>query len=106
MAKYVHNVCPMLYPSHFDKGFDGYKSPVDEPYLFIKRGCEKTAVLLQGSGAKMTPWIQGFDWRVKDFNKDYVLKQLKAVKDCGISGFLVWNAGNRYSITYSALSSK
>jgi len=104
MAKYVHNVCPMLYPSHFDKGFDGYKSPVNEPYLFIKRGCEKTAVLLKGSGAKMTPWIQGFDWRVKDFNEDYVLKQLKAVKDCGISGFLVWNAGNKYSVTYSALS--
>ncbi len=104
MAKYVFVVCPMLYPSHFDSGFDGCKSPVDEPYVFMKRGAEKTLNLMEGSDAKMVAWIQGFDWRVKNFDENYVLQQKKALNDLGISSFLVWNAGNRYSVTYSALT--
>lgn len=96
----------MLYPSHFDSGFDGHPDPANDPYTFIKRGCEKTERLIKGSDAKMVPWIQGFDWRVKNFNEDYVLKQIKAVNDCGIKDYLVWNAGNNYTVTYSALGPK
>ncbi|MCX5749545.1 MAG: polysaccharide deacetylase family protein [Candidatus Saganbacteria bacterium] len=103
MAKYVFVVSPMLYPSHFDRGFDGYQNPVDEPYLFIKRGCEKSLKLIEGADAKLVPWIQGFDWRVKNFSENYVLMQKKALDDLKIRSFLVWNAGNKYSITYSAL---
>ena len=106
MAKYVFVVCPMLYPSHFDSGFDGCKSPVDEPYVFMKRGTEKTLKIMEGSDAKIVPWIQGFDWRVKNFDENYILQQKKALNDLGINSFLVWNAGNRYSVTYSALSKK
>ncbi|MFA5103818.1 MAG: putative glycoside hydrolase [Candidatus Margulisiibacteriota bacterium] len=105
MAKYVDVVCPMLYPSHFDSGFDGHPDPANDPYTFIKRGCEKTSKLMEGSDAKMVPWIQGFTWRVKDFNEDYVLTQIKAAKDCGIQNYLVWNAGNNYTVTYGALTS-
>ena len=106
MAGYVDAVCPMLYPSHFDSGFDGHPDPANDPYLFIKRGTEKTAKLISGSGAKLVPWIQGFSWRVRDFNEDYILEQLRALKDCGIDDFLVWNAGNNYTVTYGALSSQ
>lgn len=106
MAKYVDVVCPMLYPSHFDSGFDGHPDPANDPYTFIKRGCEKTSRLIDGSDAKIVPWIQGFDWRVKDFSEDYVLKQINAAKDCGIQNYLVWNAGNNYTVTYSALGLK
>ncbi len=105
MAKYVDVVCPMLYPSHFDSGFDGHPDPANDPYTFIKRGCEKTSALIKGSDAKMVPWIQGFTWRVDDFNEDYILKQVKAAKDCGIQDYLVWNAGNNYTVTYGALTS-
>lgn len=106
MAKYVDAVCPMLYPSHFDSGFAGHPDPANDPYRFVKDGIEKAAALIKGSDAKQVPWIQGFDYRVRNFNEDYILKQKKAVEDCGLSSFLVWNAGNRYSVTYKALSGK
>ncbi len=104
MAKYVDVVCPMLYPSHFDSGFDGHPDPANDPYLFIKRGTEKTEKLIAGSGTKLVPWIQGFTWRVKNFDENYILEQVRALKDCGVNDFLVWNAGNNYSVTYKALN--
>ncbi len=106
MAKYVDVVCPMLYPSHFDSGFDGHPDPANDPYLFIKRGAEKTEKLIAGSGAKLVPWIQGFTWRIKNFDEKYILEQLRALKDCGIDNYLVWNAGNNYTVTYGALSNQ
>jgi len=106
MAKHVDVVSPMLYPSHFDSGFDGHRNPANAPYLFIKRGTEKTERMIMGSGAKLVPWIQGFGWRVKDFDEEYILEQLRALKDCGIDSYLVWNAGNNYTVTYGALSNQ
>lgn len=103
MAKYVDVICPMLYPSHFDSGFDNHPAPANDPYLFMKRGTEKTQKLLKGVDVKIVPWIQGFRWRVKNFNEKYVLDQIKAIEESGLKDFLVWNAGNDYTVTYSAL---
>lgn len=106
MAKYVYVICPMLYPSHFDSGFDGHKDPAHEPYFFINEGIKRTRELIKGNDTKIIPWIQGFDYRVPDFDENYVLQQKKAAHDCGVDSFLVWNAGNRYDITYKALENK
>lgn len=104
MAKYVFAVCPMLYPSHFDSGFNGYKNPANEPYHFVKEGCIRVKEMVKNEEVKIIPWIQGFKWRVKNFNEDYILQQKKAAEDCGINSFLVWNAGNNYEITFKALN--
>ena len=34
--KYFDYVCPMIYPSHFEAGFLGYKNPAQYPYEVIK----------------------------------------------------------------------
>ncbi len=103
LAKYADVVCPMLYPSHFDSGFDGHKDPANDPYLFMKRGIEKTKKLIEVKDTKILPWIQGFEWRVKNFNEQYILDQIRAVNECGLKDFLVWNAGNNYTTTFNAL---
>jgi len=104
MAKYVNVISPMLYPSHFDNGFDGFSNPSNEPYTFMRNGTEKTIKIVKGTDAKIVPWIQGFSYRVKNFDEKYINEQIRGLKDCGISNYLVWNAGNNYTVTYSALN--
>ena len=103
IAKYVDLICPMLYPSHFDFGFDGHKNPADSPYYFINTGLKKTLKLTEGSGVKIIPWLQGFGYRVKNFNENYILEQRRAVEDLGLKNFLVWDANNRYEVAFKAL---
>jgi hypothetical protein len=100
MAKYVHVISPMLYPSHFDYGFDGFKRPGDNPYYFLNTGCKKAIKLLEGTGVKIVPWIQGFSWRASSFGPSYINQQIKAIKDAGLDGFLIWNAGNSYDTVW------
>jgi hypothetical protein len=102
MARYVDVMYPMLYPSHFDKGFEGYKNPADEPYYFMHEGCRRVVREVKDSNIKVIPWIQGFKLRATNFNEDYILKQKKALEDVGLKSFLVWNAGNDYSVTWNA----
>ncbi|MBU0686926.1 MAG: putative glycoside hydrolase [Candidatus Margulisbacteria bacterium] len=112
MQEPLDAICPMLYPSHFAPGFDGYKFPGDEPYYFIKRGVDQLKVSLTPTveGEKITceitPWIQGFAWGTNIFGPEYVRQQIKAVNDAGFDRYLVWNANNAYTPTFLALTQK
>jgi hypothetical protein len=103
MAKYIDVISPMLYPSHFHRGYDGFANPGSEPYYFINAGVKKTKEILSGEAVTIVPWIQGFDMRSPNFGTGYILSQVKACTDEKVTGFLVWNAGNRYDVTFSAL---
>ena len=82
---------PMVYPSHFAKGEYGIPDPSRAPYAIIhkslsdyKRRIPKTTI---------RPWLQDFfHYGTKD-----VQAQIKAAKDLGYDGYLMWNAGNRYT---------
>lgn len=96
MAEYIDVICPMLYPSHFHRGYDGYANPGEEPYYFINTGVKKCNEILAGKKVKLVPWIQGFALGTKNFGPSYIAKQVKACNDEGIDSYLIWNAGNRY----------
>jgi hypothetical protein len=93
----------MLYPSHFEDGFDGFASPGDEPYHFIFEGCKKTKLL--AGDRPVRPWLQAFGWRVtpSKYNEDYIIKQIAGCRDSGASGYLFWNASNSYDLIYRAM---
>ena len=62
-APIVDYVCPMVYPSHFEEGFQGLPGdPNDLPYetieLSIRLGSGQDARM----ELKMRPWLQDFDW--------------------------------------------
>ena len=82
---------PMVYPSHFAKGEYGIPDPSKAPYAIITKslGDYKRRI------PKMTirPWLQDF-FR---YNKADVQAQIKAARDLGYDGYLMWNAGNRYT---------
>jgi hypothetical protein len=57
-------VAPMVYPSHFGKGYRGIEKPATEPYNVIKFSMESgiaKAVAATTSPQKLRPWLQAFD---------------------------------------------
>lgn len=101
LAPYCDVISPMLYPSHFEDNFDGYAKPGDNPYYFIKTGCDKIKEMYPN--AVIRPWLQAFKWRTSNYNESYIITQMKASKDAGAQGYLFWNAANDYGVVYRAL---
>lgn len=121
-------VSPMVYPSHYANGFQGFANPAIYPYQVIKISLDHAAKLLNpdlkiasvkdASGNEMKvppteteqkawkekdtairkqfrPWIQDFDIGAV-YTGAMIEAQIKAVRDAGGSGFLIWNARNVY----------
>jgi len=102
---YADQISPMVYPSHFNRGFQGFTNPAQYPYEVVKRSLDKGSEILKAedpqtdvshAAKKFRPWIQDFDLgAVYDATK--VRAQIKAARDAGASGWLIWNARNVYT---------
>ena len=119
-------VSPMVYPSHYANGFQGFKNPADHPYDVIKISLDHAIGLLlppkieissvkDANGKELTstktipptkeaqaiarkqfrPWIQDFDIGAV-YTAPMIEAEIKAARDAGSSGFLIWNARNVY----------
>jgi hypothetical protein len=101
-------ISPMVYPSHYASGFQGFANPALYPYEVVRdnmaRGQKlREQMAAEGGGAalaKFRPWLQDFDLGA-DYGADRVRAQIRASMEEGASGWLLWNAGNVY--TESAL---
>ncbi len=114
-------VAPMVYPSHFGPGFDGYAKPAQHPYEIIhssmSSAVEKaisttTPSVLVGEQPiastspqlyskkvydknKLRPWLQAFDLGAI-YTPDMVRKQIQATYDVGLTSWMLWNAASVY----------
>lgn len=109
-------VSPMVYPSHYANGFQGFGNPALYPYQVVKISLDHAAVQLnplqiastntpeqvvaQKNGdvsmrKQFRPWIQDFDIGAV-YTSGMIEAQIKAARDAGASGFLIWNARNVY----------
>jgi len=102
ISNVVDYVSPMIYPSHYAKGFGTIPVPDADPYttVFIsaRDGVARNRNLI--TPAIIRPWIQDFTafW-VKghiNYGRKQVLDQIKALKDTGVDEYLLWNPKNRY----------
>jgi hypothetical protein len=97
----LHNfdyVAPMVYPSHFGKGYRGIEKPATEPYNVIKYSMEsgiQKAIAATSSPQKLRPWLQAFDLGA-DYTPAMVRAQIQATYDVGLTGWMLWNAGSIY----------
>lgn len=110
----VDVLCPMVYPSHYAYGTYGIKYPDLEPYKTVFSSLSTAMQRISNmdetnSRAKLRPWLQDFtgSWlRPKSAYKEYtaadVRAQMKAAYDSGLTEWILWNAGNKY--TESALN--
>lgn len=114
--EYFDYVEPMVYPSHYQKGFLGYDIPAEHPYEIIKNAIDSAQLRIMAylennarqdeNGndielklAKIRPWIQDFDLGA-DYNAEMITKEIKAVEDSmkdNFTGFIMWNPLNRYT---------
>ncbi|GGG55717.1 putative glycoside hydrolase [Paenibacillus radicis (ex Gao et al. 2016)] len=102
----VHVISPMIYPSHYSTGWFKQKDPDKSPYATIKGAMVDTHKKLDPIGKSkpiIRPWIQDFtaSWLGKGhyvkYGKAEVEAQIKALEDSGVTEYLLWNAGNKYT---------
>lgn len=97
-------VSPMVYPSHYPEGFQGFANPAEHPYEIVKLSLDKGIEILkidypqvdeQQARKKFRPWIQDFDIGAT-YDAPKIEAQIKAARDAGAGGWLLWNARNVY----------
>ncbi len=122
---YFDYISPMVYPSHYQTKFLGYKNPAQYPYEVIKYSMDNaiarlitynlqltttsTATIPTGSSVvsrqslvKLRPWLQDFDLGA-DYNAEMVKKEIQAVYDSTsstpqfINGWMLWSPSNVYT---------
>jgi hypothetical protein len=102
IASLVDVICPMIYPSHFNPGFEGHRRPGDSPGYFIGEGTRRF-VDLAGGLAEIRPWLQAFPYRVSRYDGLYIQKQITAARQAGGEGWCLWNPACRYQVALGVM---
>ncbi len=104
---YFDYVDPMVYPSHYAPGFQGFKNPADHPYDVVnyslteavKRAdllASTTGTSTTGMVAKLRPWLQNFNLGAV-YTPAMIQAQIKATYDAGLTSWLLWDPANHYT---------
>ena len=128
---YFDYISPMVYPSHYPKGFHGYTdvnanaynivnfsmssavrrtmattTPVNS-FVHTRIGTSTPAVYEKPaySASKMRPWLQSFDYPVT-YTPAMVQAQIKANTDAGLDSYMFWDPANKYRSLRQVLSSE
>lgn len=94
---------PMVYPSHYWTGSFGFQRPNAYPYEIVRRALRDAvsrSALVEGAGT-VRPWLQDFTLGDPPYGAPEVRAQIQAVYDAGLTEWILWNPGSRY--TESAL---
>ena len=103
---YFDYIAPMVYPSHYPPNWNGFINPAEKPYEVIKiamsKGREREVALNVSQGlatttaSKLRPWLQDFNLGAT-YDAAKVQAQIQATYDSGLTGWMLWNASNRYT---------
>jgi hypothetical protein len=97
MAATNDYICPYLYPSDYPQGFDDFENPAEHPAEIVTRTLSRATSRLQGSGAKLRPWLQDFHGRNVTYDAPKVRAEIDAAEAAGSAGWMLWNFGNTYT---------
>ena len=127
---YFDFIDPMVYPSHYPTGFNGYKDVNANSYNIVhfsmSKSVERTLATSTSIGSfaytrigtstpaiyekpsypasKMRPWLQSFDYPVA-YTPEMVSAQIKANTDAGLASYLFWDPSNKYRSLRQVLKS-
>ena len=86
-------VLPMVYPSHYFRGYYSLKHPNSEPYKVIRRAMQdalrRSAPL--GKTAEIRPYLQAFTLGQPRYTPVHVREQIRAAEELGIRSWVLWN---------------
>ncbi len=103
---YFDYIAPMVYPSHYPPGFNGYNNPNKHSYEvvhFSMSEAAKRTLAASTTPLKLRPWLQDFDYG-GDYDVPEVRAQIKATYDSGLTSWMLWSPSNKY--TKGALQSE
>jgi len=107
-------IAPMVYPSHYPTGFNGYQNVNAHPYEIVKYSMDsaieklnifkeetasntpKAPYLSRISPNQLRPWLQDNDYPVP-YSPEMVRAQIDATYDAGLSSWMLWDAANTYT---------
>jgi hypothetical protein len=104
LAKHCEVLSPMVYPSHYDPGFNGWENPGDHPEL-VGMGV-KGVVEQAGGNAKIRPWLQAMNHKSATYGPEYIQREIKSGNQAGGTGWLLWNPGQNFEVSWRALPRK
>jgi hypothetical protein len=95
---------PMVYPSHYAKGFYGFDEPGAHPEL-IGVGTKGTLDQIAGipGAALVRPWLQAMNYESPGYGPDYLRIETKKAESAGGTGWLMWNPGQDYSYAWQVM---
>ncbi len=93
----IDTVSPMMYPSHYAKGEFGIKDPNSSPYETVYRSVKDTLKVIGNKNVELRPYLQDFSLRGVRYTAKEVNDQIQAALDLGVSEWLLWNPGCRYT---------
>jgi len=95
---------PMVYPSHFAKGFNGFDQPGDHPEV-AGIGTKATVEVVRKAGLKtiVRSWLQAFPQHSPSFGPEYIAREIRSVEAAGGQGWLLWHPGGEYSNAWRAI---
>jgi len=99
---YFDVIAPMVYPSHYPKGFLGYTNPAEHPYEVIFYAMQFASKRVTAMGYDpnkiLRPWFQDFNLGTV-YTKEKVQAQIDANKAVGLSSWMMWDPSNKYNAT-------
>ena len=100
-------IMPMVYPSHYDKGYNGWEHPGDHPEI-VGIGTKGAVAQLEKvkSTTVVRAWLQAFAWRTSIYGTKYVMDQAKSAEANGGVGWAMWSPSCEYSAVYNGMPVK
>lgn len=93
----VDYISPMMYPSHYPKGYLNLDNPAAYPGAVIANGMKQgIGYFTSSTRAEVRPWLQAFHMGAY-YNASKIRAQIDAVEKHPNGGWLLWNASNNYT---------
>lgn len=91
-------ISPMMYPSHYPKGYLNFDNPAQHPGAVIANGMKQgIGYFTSTSRAQVRPWLQAFHMGAQ-YDATKIRAQIDAVERHPNGGWLLWNASTRYTV--------
>lgn len=103
MSRYLDYICPMIYPSHYAKGWNGMDNPNAAPYELVYNELKASVKRLsdlplqQDTYAECRPWLQAFSYRGITYDGETIRKQVDAAYDVGYTSWMLWTTAEKYA---------
>jgi hypothetical protein len=104
LAPECEALSPMVYPSHYRQGYQGFDIPGNHPEI-VGIGTKKILAQVRKApkGTIIRPWLQAVNYNSPDYGPQYLASEIRSAGQAGGTGWLMWNPAQTYTVTWSAV---